>query len=90
MTHDDRNVKVRDEFDVFGDVRSETGTSDNVHKFTGKEYDADVKLYDYSALYYHPASAGSSLETWQETESTGTPMSATRLWRSSIRPGRET
>ena len=41
-------------YDVFGAVRSETGTSDNVRKFTGKEYDADVKLYYYSARYYDP------------------------------------
>ena len=75
---------------MFGDVQSETGTSDNVHKFAGMEYDAYVKLYDYGALYYHSASAGSSLEAWPETESTGTPMSATRPWRSSIRLGCET
>ena len=51
---DDQNVTARYEYDVFGAVRSETGTSDNPRKFTGKEYDADVKLYYYGARYYDP------------------------------------
>ena len=45
---------MRYEYDVFGAVRSEIGSSDNARKFTGKEYDADVKLYYYSARYYDP------------------------------------
>ena len=40
-------VLTRYEYDVFGAVSSQTGTSDNARKFTGKEYDADVKLYYY-------------------------------------------
>ncbi len=54
LTDGKKNVLARYEYDVFGAVRSETGTSDNVRKFTGKEYDADVKLYYYSARYYDP------------------------------------
>ena len=34
--------------------RSETGTSDNIRKFTGKEFDADSNLYYYAARYYDP------------------------------------
>ena len=54
LTDDNKNVLVRYEYDVFGAVRSETGTSDNPRKFTGKEYDSDVKLYYFAARYYDP------------------------------------
>ncbi len=53
-TNNSKTVLARYEYDVFGAVRSETGTSTNTRKFTGKEYDADVKLYYYSARYYDP------------------------------------
>ena len=45
---------ARYEYDVFGAIRSETGTSDNTRKFTGKEFDADSNLYYYGARYYDP------------------------------------
>ena len=45
---------ARYEYDVFGAIRNETGTSDNTRKFTGKEFDADSKLYYYGARYYDP------------------------------------
>ena len=45
---------ARYEYDVFGAVRSEIGTGDSPRKFTGKEYDSDVKLYYYAARYYDP------------------------------------
>ena len=55
LTDDDRNVIARYEYDVFGAVRSEVGTSaDNPRKFTGKEYESDVKLYYFAARYYDP------------------------------------
>ena len=54
LTDDHKNVLARYEYDVFGDVRSEVGTSDNPRKFTGKEYESDVKLYYYAARYYDP------------------------------------
>ncbi len=54
LTDDDQNVLVRYEYDVFGAIRSETGTSDNTRKFTGKEFDADSNLYCYGARYYDP------------------------------------
>ena len=54
LTDGKKNVLARYEYDVFGAVRSETGTSTNTRKFTGKEYEADVKLYYYSARYYDP------------------------------------
>ena len=44
MTDDRKNVIVRYEYDVFGAIRSQVGTSDNVRTFTGKEYESDVKL----------------------------------------------
>ena len=56
-TNNSKTVLARYEYDVFGAVRSQTGTSDNVRKFTGKEYDADVKLYYYAARYYDPYTA---------------------------------
>ena len=54
LTDDDQNVIVRYEYDVFGAIRSEVGTSDNPRKFTGKEYESDVKLYYFAARYYDP------------------------------------
>ena len=54
VTDDDQNVVARYEYDVFGAVRSEVGTSDNPRKFTGKEYESDVKLYYFAARYYDP------------------------------------
>ncbi len=54
LTDDNQNVLVRYEYDVFGAIRSETGTSDNVRKFTAKEWDADARLYYYAARYYDP------------------------------------
>ena len=54
LTDDNKNVLVRYEYDVFGAVRSEVGTTDNTRKFTGKEYESDVKLYYFAARYYDP------------------------------------
>ena len=47
ITDDAKNVLARYEYDVFGAIRAETGASDNVRKFTGKEYESDVKLYHF-------------------------------------------
>ena len=54
LTDDNQNALIRYEYDVFGAIRSETGTSDNTRKFTGKEFDADSNLYYYGARYYDP------------------------------------
>ena len=54
LTDDSKNVLARYEYDVFGAIRAETGASDNVRKFTGKEFDADSNLYYYAARYYDP------------------------------------
>ena len=54
LTDDNQNVLVRYEYDIFGAIRSETGTSDNTRKFTGKKFDADSNLYYYAARYYDP------------------------------------
>ena len=53
-TDDNQNVLARYEYDVFGAIRNETGTSNNTRKFTGKEFDADSNLYYYGARYYDP------------------------------------
>ena len=54
LTDDSKNVLARYEYDVFGAIRNETGTSDNTRKFTGKEWDADASLYYFAARYYDP------------------------------------
>ena len=54
LTDGDQNVLARYDYDVFGAIRAETGKSDNVRKFTGKEYDSDVRLYYFAARYYDP------------------------------------
>ncbi len=53
-TDDNQNVLTRYEYDVFGAIRNETGTSDNTRKLTGKEFDADSNLYYCAARYYDP------------------------------------
>jgi RHS repeat-associated protein len=52
ITDDNESVVARYEYDAFGAVRHQWGDSDNTRKFTGKEYDSDVKLYYYGARYY--------------------------------------
>ena len=37
LTNDNQKVLARYEYDIFGAIRAETGTSDNTRKFTGKE-----------------------------------------------------
>ena len=54
LTDDNQKVLVRYEYDIFGAIRSETGTCNNTRKFTGKEFDADSNLYYYGARYYDP------------------------------------
>ena len=54
LTDDDQKVRARYAYDVFGAIRSETGTSDNPRKFTGKEWDTDSNLYYFAARYYDP------------------------------------
>ena len=54
LTDDNQNALARYEYDVFGAIRSETGTSADTRKFTGKEFDADSNLYYYAARYYDP------------------------------------
>ena len=54
LTDGNKNVLARYEYDAFGAVRSEVGISDNARKFTGKEYESDVKLYYFAARYYDP------------------------------------
>lgn len=54
LTDDSKTVVARYEYDVFGAIRSETGTSDNPRKFTGKEWDADVRLSHFGQRYYDP------------------------------------
>ena len=53
-TDDNQNVLARYEYDVFGAIRNETGTSDNPRKFTAKEWDTDARLYYFAARYYDP------------------------------------
>ena len=54
LTDDNQTVLARYEYDVFGAIRNETGTSDNTRKFTGKEFDADSNRYYYTARYCAP------------------------------------
>jgi RHS repeat-associated protein len=54
LTDDSQNVLVRYEYDVFGAIRNEAGTSDNPRKFTGKKFNADSNLYCYAARYCDP------------------------------------
>jgi hypothetical protein len=73
LTDDNQNVLARYEYDVFGAIRAETGTSDNTRKFTGKEFDADSNLYYYAARYYDPYSRDllSRLGGLRRSEKTG-------------------
>ena len=48
ITDGAKAVVARYEYDPFGAVRNESGTSGNTRKFTGKEYNADVRLYHFA------------------------------------------
>ena len=54
LTDDTENVRVRYECDAFGAVRIQAGSIGNECRFTGKEWDADVRLYHVGARYYDP------------------------------------
>lgn len=49
------NVQASYSYDVFGAVRSQTGTSSNYWQFTGEQRDADSGAYYLRARYYDPA-----------------------------------
>ena len=42
------------QYDPFGAVQSQTGTSNNKLRYTGREEDSDTGLYYYRARYYDP------------------------------------
>jgi len=42
-------------YDVFGEVRSETGTKENDYLFTGRDLDRDLGIYYYRNRYHNPA-----------------------------------
>lgn len=42
-------------YDVFGALRSQSGSSDNFWLFTGEQHDADSGMYYLRARYYDPA-----------------------------------
>ena len=57
ITDQSRNVIASYYYNVFGSPRwtyDPTGSDDNTHKFTGKEFDEKVNLYYYGARYYDP------------------------------------
>jgi len=42
-------------YDVFGEVRSETGTKENDYLFTGRDLDRDLGIYYYRNRWYDPS-----------------------------------
>ncbi len=38
----------------YGEIKTNTGTMDVEHKFTGQEWDTEIGLYYYGARYYDP------------------------------------
>jgi RHS repeat-associated protein len=42
-------------FYPYGSTRTESGTKEIIHKYTGKELDSSTGLYNYGARYYDPA-----------------------------------
>ena len=42
-------------YDIFGAIRSQSGSSDNFWLFTGEQQDADSDMYYLRARYYNPA-----------------------------------
>jgi RHS repeat-associated protein len=41
----------------YGETRTESGSADIKHKYTGQELDNETGIYNYKARYYHPALA---------------------------------
>ena len=57
VTDDDKCVLARYESDEFGAIHTKPSTSDNVRKFTGKEWNTYAGLYYHVARYYDPYAA---------------------------------
>ena len=55
MTDGSGNNPVSYSYDVFGTIRSQTGTSANQWLFTGEQRDSDSSLYSLRARYYDPS-----------------------------------
>jgi len=55
LTDGSGNNPVSYSYDVFGTIRSQTGTSANQWLFTGEQRDSDSSLYSLRARYYDPS-----------------------------------
>jgi RHS repeat-associated protein len=55
LTDGSGNVTAGYGYDVFGGVRTQSGTGDTDFKFTGEQLDADSEMYYLRARYYDPA-----------------------------------
>jgi len=53
----DLNGQITDSYDyeAFGSLIAQSGTTPNTHLFTGEEFDSDLGLYYLRARYYNPA-----------------------------------
>ena len=54
VTDDTGSVLASYEYDVFGAIRAQTGSSDNYWLVTGEQHDADGGLYYLRARFYDP------------------------------------
>jgi RHS repeat-associated protein len=54
VTDDNQGVLARYAYGAFGSIYDQMGASGSPRRFTGKEFDGDVKLYYYGARYYDP------------------------------------
>ncbi|MBZ0099447.1 MAG: RHS repeat-associated core domain-containing protein, partial [Taibaiella sp.] len=43
------------DYDAFGEIDAQTGTTPNAYLYTGQQYDAETGLYSLRARYYNPA-----------------------------------
>ena len=54
ITDSSGNVVQTYQYDAFGKIVQQTGSVENSHTYTGREWDAEAGLYYYRARYYDP------------------------------------
>jgi RHS repeat-associated protein len=55
LTDSTGNVTDSYSYTAFGEIYSQTGTTENKYLYTGQQYDAETNLYSLRARYYNPS-----------------------------------
>ncbi|MBL4827248.1 MAG: hypothetical protein JKY66_05980 [Spongiibacteraceae bacterium] len=74
LSDENGNITDRYDYEAFGEVLNQTGTTKNNYKFTGEQYDDDLNQYYLRARYYDPNNGRfrsmDSFSGWEEDPAT--------------------